>query len=827
MSVRIQIRRDTGTNWSSANTVLAEGEIGLNTTNDRYKIGDGTTAWNNLLYAAIDETFLEERLAEEHWHHPVRLATAAVLPNTPTYTAGTTDEDGGTGIGAKLESSSNARLSVDGVEAVTGNRVLVKNQANAIHNGVYDVTAQGSGSAHWILTRASDMNGSIAGQISVGENVGVREGTNNYYQQFAISSTGTGTGGIHVIGTDEITFVQWSGVASFNVGNGLTATGNTLNVVTASADRIIVNADSIDLPTITQNNSTNVATNTFVSNVTRDGYGRVTGVEKSDVALTLGTHTSGDYVASLVAGTGVTLTNNSGETATPTVAIGQSVATSASVTFASVTAPLTGNASTATTLQTPRNIAGQSFNGSADISIAPTDLTGVTATASEINTLDGITSSTAELNILDGATLSTTELNYVDGVTSSIQTQIDSKAPTNSPTFTGTVVLPDNTVALGTKTTGDYVASLVAGTGVTLTNNSGEGATPTVAIGQAVGTTSSVLFATAETTGNLTVGGDIYVNGTYFTTTETSLAIQDPFIYLNDGSTVTNPDLGIAGNYNDGTYRHAGVFRDATDGKWKFFDSYTPEPNSPIDTGHGTYAPATVVAKSIESTVSTGTAPLTVASTTAVTNLNADLLDGQHGSYYAPTANPTFTGTVATSSITASATPGLTLSNSSGDEGGEMLLSKPATNTSIAGTGVTIDVYRNQLRIFEQGGNARGVYIDLTACNNSVGTNLLGDVVTSAQTASYTLTLQDKGDLVEMLVGSANNLTVPPNSSVPFPIGTQINILQTGTGQTTVVAGSGVTVNATPGLKIRAQWSYATLIKRGTDTWVLVGDISA
>ena len=53
MSVRIQIRRDTGTNWSSANTVLAEGEIGLNTTNDRYKIGDGTTAWNNLLYAAI------------------------------------------------------------------------------------------------------------------------------------------------------------------------------------------------------------------------------------------------------------------------------------------------------------------------------------------------------------------------------------------------------------------------------------------------------------------------------------------------------------------------------------------------------------------------------------------------------------------------------------------------------------------------------------------------------------------------------------------------------------------------------------------------------
>jgi hypothetical protein len=78
-----------------------------------------------------------------------------------------------------------------------------------------------------------------------------------------------------------------------------------------------------------------------------------------------------------------------------------------------------------------------------------------------------------------------------------------------------------------------------------------------------------------------------------------------------------------------------------------------------------------------------------------------------------------------------------------------------------------------------------------------------------------------------MGVGSANNLTVPLNSSVAFPVGSQINILQTGSGQTTVVAAGGVTINATPGLKIRAQWSYATLIKRATDTWVLVGDVSA
>jgi hypothetical protein len=103
----------------------------------------------------------------------------------------------------------------------------------------------------------------------------------------------------------------------------------------------------------------------------------------------------------------------------------------------------------------------------------------------------------------------------------------------------------------------------------------------------------------------------------------------------------------------------------------------------------------------------------------------------------------------------------------------------------------------------------------------------LSELATSAQTASYTLVLADKGKLVEVSNASANNLTVPLNSSVAFPIGTQINILQTGAGQTTIVATGGVTINATPGLKLRTQWSSATLIKRGTDTWVAVGDLSA
>jgi len=66
----------------------------------------------------------------------------------------------------------------------------------------------------------------------------------------------------------------------------------------------------------------------------------------------------------------------------------------------------------------------------------------ITSTPAEINLLDGVTATTAELNILDGVTATTTELNYVDGVTSAIQTQLDAKAPTANPTFTGSFTSP-------------------------------------------------------------------------------------------------------------------------------------------------------------------------------------------------------------------------------------------------------------------------------------------------------------------------------------------------------------------------------------------------
>lgn len=95
----------------------------------------------------------------------------------------------------------------------------------------------------------------------------------------------------------------------------------------------------------------------------------------------------------------------------------------------------------------------------------------------------------------------------------------------------------------------------------------------------------------------------------------------------------------------------------------------------------------------------------------------------------------------------------------------------------------------------------------------------------SEQTASYTLVLGDAGKAVEMDVASANDVTVPPNSSVAFPVGTVIHICQVGAGQTTVVEGAGVTVDTPLTLALSGQWSTAELRKRGTDLWVLSGDL--
>ena len=100
----------------------------------------------------------------------------------------------------------------------------------------------------------------------------------------------------------------------------------------------------------------------------------------------------------------------------------------------------------------------------------------------------------------------------------------------------------------------------------------------------------------------------------------------------------------------------------------------------------------------------------------------------------------------------------------------------------------------------------------------------------SQKTASYTLSsLTERDDLIEMGSGSALTLSIPTDATLNFPIGTSIDILQTGAGQVTIAAVTPgtTTVNATPGLKLRTTWSSCTLFKRAANTWVVYGDLTA
>lgn len=107
------------------------------------------------------------------------------------------------------------------------------------------------------------------------------------------------------------------------------------------------------------------------------------------------------------------------------------------------------------------------------------------------------------------------------------------------------------------------------------------------------------------------------------------------------------------------------------------------------------------------------------------------------------------------------------------------------------------------------------------------------DALTSAmavqqntQTASYTLVLGDAFLCIEMNSASALNLTVPPNSSVAFQIGTTIEWYQMGAGVLTLVAGAGVTLSTGSSLISRGQRCSGAIRKRATDEWVVMGDLA-
>lgn len=167
----------------------------------------------------------------------VRVATAAALPAC-TYA------NGSGGVGATLTADANGALpNIDGVGLSVNDRLLVKNQAAGLQNGIYKVTQIGDGSNPWILTRAVDCDGSPANEVTQGVFTIASEGSTQAQQGFMLTTSDPIT-----VGTSALTFTKFgeviiagsgitkSGVTiSVDAGNGLTFSGNTLIVAVDSS----------------------------------------------------------------------------------------------------------------------------------------------------------------------------------------------------------------------------------------------------------------------------------------------------------------------------------------------------------------------------------------------------------------------------------------------------------------------------------------------------------------------------------------------------------------------------------------------------------------
>ena len=122
-------------------------------------------------------------------------------------------------------------------------------------------------------------------------------------------------------------------------------------------------------------------------------------------------------------------------------------------------------------------------------------------------------------------------------------------------------------------------------------------------------------------------------------------------------------------------------------------------------------------------------------------------------------------------------------------------------------------------------GTLTGVTVSGTA---TIGVAVGQAVDLDRKTADYTLVLTDAGKVIEINSGSSENVTIPPNSSVAFPIGTQIVVVRLGSGAVVITEGSGVTTRSDADKnKIKSQYSSSVLIKHETDEWYILGNLAA
>jgi hypothetical protein len=193
------------------------------------------------------------------------VATTEALPSV-AY------NNGSSGVGATLTSNNNVGLVIDGHTLAVGESVLVKNQASALQNGLYRVTAAGGEDSPFILTRRTDADSGT--EFSAGSFVFIEQGTTNGSSGWVLSTSGAIS-----IGTTALTFSQFSSAGVADAGNGLEKVGTTLSVKTVSSDRIAVSSSGVDLAQIS-----GLTAGANKIGFTVDAYGRVTSASSTIAA---------------------------------------------------------------------------------------------------------------------------------------------------------------------------------------------------------------------------------------------------------------------------------------------------------------------------------------------------------------------------------------------------------------------------------------------------------------------------------------------------------------------------------------------------------------
>lgn len=462
-----------------------------------------------------------------HYHAPVRVEHPSNL--TATYDNGTS------GVGATLTNSgTQAALVLDNVTMVVSDRVLIANQTNQAHNGVYTVTNIGSASTNWVLTRATDADSygpSDPDALGEGDAFFIKEGDTNAGHLDVMTTSGE-----IVFGTTNIVFSEVAETTVYSAGDGLTLTGTTFAVgagtgVTVNANDVAIGqavgtGDNVTFNQVTASLVGNASTATAwqtsrTVSLTGDVTGSATGVDGSgnvSIATTiaansvaLGTDTTGNYVADITAGNLIDVSGGGSETATVSVAVDLSELTTSTTNsdgafFAVV------NASNVQSKLTKGNINISGFNNDAGYTTNVGDITGVTAGN---YVTGGGTSGTVTVNV-DATTTNTASKvvardgsgNFSAGTitaslngnadTASNSSQLGGQLPSyylnTSTTFGGDVSGTYNAIVVAndshthafnnltgkTSGTGEYSTSgyLTAGRGsggVSLTNNDGGG----------------------------------------------------------------------------------------------------------------------------------------------------------------------------------------------------------------------------------------------------------------------------------------------------------------------------------------------------------------